>query len=92
MNNEHSYGTSVEQWHNRQVLKIDKHKYVKIAYHGFKPLPRDERLATYSNSNVRCCTQSLDFDWKATPFNGCLSEGEYATCRCASALTSRSLR
>lgn len=36
----------------RQVLKIDKHKYVKIAYHGFKPLSRQERLDTYSNSQV----------------------------------------
>jgi 5' nucleotidase family len=36
-----------------QVLKIDRHKYVKIAYHGFKPMSREDRLNTYSNSDVR---------------------------------------
>jgi 5' nucleotidase family len=36
-----------------QVLKIDRHKYVKIAYHGFKAMSREDRLNTYSNSDVR---------------------------------------
>ena len=35
-----------------QVLKIDRHKYVKIAYHGFKAMSREDRLNTYSNSDV----------------------------------------
>jgi HAD superfamily 5'-nucleotidase-like hydrolase len=32
------------------VLKVDRHKYVKLAYHGFRPLSRAERLATYANA------------------------------------------
>jgi len=35
------------------VLKLDRHKYVKLAYHGFRPLSREERLATYANALVR---------------------------------------
>ncbi len=35
------------------VLKIDRHKYVKIAYHGFRQLSREQRLSTYANSDVR---------------------------------------
>ncbi len=30
------------------ILKIDRHKYVKLAYHGFKKLNRAERLAVYN--------------------------------------------
>ncbi|KAA6422922.1 MAG: cytosolic purine 5-nucleotidase [Trebouxia sp. A1-2] len=33
------------------ILKIDRHKYVKIAYHGFRELSRAERRAIYSDSN-----------------------------------------
>lgn len=43
----------------KQVLKIDRHKYVKIAYHGFKPLSRQDRLDTYSNSAVRHGTAAI---------------------------------
>lgn len=25
------------------MLKVDRHKYVKIAYHGFSPLSAEER-------------------------------------------------
>jgi len=32
------------------VLKVDRHKYVKLAYHGFRPLSRAERLATYATA------------------------------------------
>ena len=35
------------------MLKVDRHKYVKIAYHGFRKLSREERLATYADSQVR---------------------------------------
>jgi 5' nucleotidase family len=30
------------------ILKIDRHKYVKIAYHGFRRLDRAERIAIYN--------------------------------------------
>ena len=35
------------------VLKVDRHKYVKLAYHGFKELPRAERLRLYNNSSLQ---------------------------------------
>ncbi len=38
------------------VLKLDRHKYVKLAYHGFQPLTREQRLATYANSLARAST------------------------------------
>lgn len=41
------------------ILKIDRHKYVKIAYHGFQELPREERRAIYSNTNVHLMPDSL---------------------------------
>uniref|UniRef100_A0A7S2P8U0 5'-nucleotidase n=1 Tax=Leptocylindrus danicus TaxID=163516 RepID=A0A7S2P8U0_9STRA len=31
-------------------LKIDRHKYCRLAYHGFTPIPSDERKITYSKS------------------------------------------
>jgi hypothetical protein len=34
------------------VLKMDRHKYVKLAFHGFQQLSRDDRLATYANTGV----------------------------------------
>ena len=30
------------------ILKVDRHKYVKVAMHGFKELSRDERVSTYN--------------------------------------------
>lgn len=35
------------------ILKIDRHKYCKLAYHGFKELSREERMETYNSSNER---------------------------------------
>lgn len=32
------------------VLKMDRHKYVKVAYHGFQEMSRDDRMATYCNT------------------------------------------
>ncbi|MEW5305391.1 MAG: hypothetical protein WDW36_007933 [Sanguina aurantia] len=33
------------------MLKVDRHKYVKIAYHGFSPLSAEERKGTYEHRN-----------------------------------------
>ena len=38
------------------MLKVDRHKYVKLAFHGFTPLSREQRLATYAESKVRLPT------------------------------------
>lgn len=35
------------------ILKMDRHKYVKVAYHGFHPLSREDRRATYSDTPSR---------------------------------------
>ncbi|WGL58963.1 HAD-IG family 5'-nucleotidase [Pigmentibacter sp. JX0631] len=34
------------------VLKMDRHRYVKVAYHGFKELTREERRKLYDVENV----------------------------------------
>ena len=34
------------------ILKIDRHRYVKLAYHGFKELTRDERRKLYDVENI----------------------------------------
>jgi len=39
------------------ILKVDRHKYVKLAYHGFAPLSADQRKSQYNASY-----QSLNFD------------------------------
>uniref|UniRef100_A0A7S3Z779 5'-nucleotidase n=1 Tax=Lotharella globosa TaxID=91324 RepID=A0A7S3Z779_9EUKA len=32
------------------ILKLDRHKYVKVAYHGFEKLSKEERMELYSNA------------------------------------------
>lgn len=39
------------------ILKIDRHKYVKLAYHGFSELSREERLSTYARTS-----EAFDYD------------------------------
>ena len=34
------------------ILKMDRHKYVKVAFHGFRKLSREERLNTYAHALV----------------------------------------
>jgi HAD superfamily 5'-nucleotidase-like hydrolase len=36
--------------HRGNTLKVDRHRYVKLAYHGFSPLPNDERKVRSSPS------------------------------------------
>ena len=33
------------------TLKVDRHKYVKLASHGFKPLPNEERKGIYNSTD-----------------------------------------
>ncbi|APJ02974.1 HAD-IG family 5'-nucleotidase [Silvanigrella aquatica] len=37
---------------NGNILKMDRHRYVKVAYHGFKELNREERRKLYDIENV----------------------------------------
>lgn len=39
--------------HRGNILKMDRHKYVKVAYHGFQKLSRGERERTYGLSRER---------------------------------------
>ncbi|KAK7360771.1 hypothetical protein VNO77_02784 [Canavalia gladiata] len=34
------------------ILKMDHHKYVKVAYHGFIGLSKEDRVSTYGNTSV----------------------------------------
>ncbi|XP_062159422.1 uncharacterized protein LOC133866795 isoform X2 [Alnus glutinosa] len=43
------------------ILKMDRHKYVKVAYHGFKELSKEEKLATYGNTLVRDAFDEPDY-------------------------------
>ncbi|XP_026449651.1 5'-nucleotidase domain-containing protein 4-like [Papaver somniferum] len=35
------------------ILKMDRHKYVKVAYHGFREMSKEEKMATYGNTLIR---------------------------------------
>ncbi|KAJ8772609.1 hypothetical protein K2173_027786 [Erythroxylum novogranatense] len=35
------------------ILKMDRHKYVKVAYHGFRELLKEEKVGTYGNTLIR---------------------------------------
>lgn len=32
---------------------MDRHKYVKVAYHGFRELSKEEKVATYGSTLIR---------------------------------------
>lgn len=51
------------------MLKIDRHKYVKVAYHGFRELTRAERRAVYSDTNERYEFDEPDFAMIDTLFS-----------------------
>ncbi|KAK7321757.1 hypothetical protein VNO77_32672 [Canavalia gladiata] len=34
------------------ILKMDRHKYVKVAYHGFQELSKEDKAGTYENTLV----------------------------------------
>lgn len=35
------------------ILKMDRHKYVKVAYHGFKEMSKEDKIGTYGNTLIR---------------------------------------
>lgn len=35
------------------ILKMDRHKYVKVAYHGFKELSKEDKMSTYGYTLIR---------------------------------------
>ncbi|KAL6982772.1 hypothetical protein U1Q18_016160 [Sarracenia purpurea var. burkii] len=43
------------------ILKMDRHKYVKVAYHGFRELSKEDKVATYGNSLIRDAFDEPDY-------------------------------
>ncbi|XP_022144231.1 5'-nucleotidase domain-containing protein 4 isoform X2 [Momordica charantia] len=43
------------------ILKMDRHKYVKVAYHGFKELSKEDKVGTYGNTLVRDSFDEPDY-------------------------------
>ncbi|KAI3969860.1 hypothetical protein MKX01_038328 [Papaver californicum] len=35
------------------ILKMDRHKYVKVAYHGSREMSKEEKMSTYGNTLIR---------------------------------------
>nr|CAB3498009.1 unnamed protein product [Digitaria exilis] len=43
------------------ILKMDRHKYVKVAYHGFKELSKEEKVASYGSTLIRDSFDEPDY-------------------------------
>ncbi|XP_074264060.1 uncharacterized protein LOC141586663 [Silene latifolia] len=43
------------------ILKMDRHKYVKVAYHGFREMSKEEKGETYGNTLTRDSFDEPDY-------------------------------
>ncbi|KAK7352333.1 hypothetical protein VNO80_17753 [Phaseolus coccineus] len=43
------------------ILKMDRHKYVKVAYHGFRELSKEDKVGTYGNTLLRDSFDEPDY-------------------------------
>ncbi|KAK1427307.1 hypothetical protein QVD17_15990 [Tagetes erecta] len=43
------------------ILKMDRHKYVKVAYHGFRLISKNEKVATYGSTFTRDAFDGPDY-------------------------------
>ncbi|AAG12692.1 cytosolic IMP-GMP specific 5'-nucleotidase, putative; 41097-37373 [Arabidopsis thaliana] len=43
------------------ILKMDRHKYVKVAYHGFRELSKEDKVEIYGSSLVRDSFDEPDY-------------------------------
>ncbi|KAI7734889.1 hypothetical protein M8C21_003976 [Ambrosia artemisiifolia] len=43
------------------ILKMDRHKYVKLAYHGFRLLSKDEKVAAYGKTFIKYAFDGPDY-------------------------------
>ncbi|XP_022772728.1 5'-nucleotidase domain-containing protein 4-like isoform X1 [Durio zibethinus] len=43
------------------ILKMDRHKYVKVAYHGFKELSKEDKVGTYGNTLIQDSFDEPDY-------------------------------
>jgi 5'-nucleotidase len=51
------------------VLKVDRHKYVKLAYHGFRQMTTCEKQAMYAQGTQRHSFDTDDFSTIDTLFS-----------------------
>ncbi|GKV29913.1 hypothetical protein SLEP1_g38786 [Rubroshorea leprosula] len=43
------------------TLKMDRHKYVKVAYHGFREMSKEDKVETYGNTLIRDAFDEPDY-------------------------------
>nr|GLL48846.1 5'-nucleotidase domain-containing protein 4-like isoform X1 [Ipomoea trifida] len=43
------------------ILKMDRHKYVKVAYHGFRQMSKGDKIATYGNTLIQDSFDEPDY-------------------------------
>ncbi|KAM7273059.1 hypothetical protein ACFE04_027723 [Oxalis oulophora] len=43
------------------ILKMDRHKYVKVAYHGFREMSKQDKVGTYGNTLIRDSFDEPDY-------------------------------
>ncbi|KAJ3670067.1 hypothetical protein LUZ60_010391 [Juncus effusus] len=43
------------------ILKMDRHKYVKVAYHGFREMSKEEKTTTYGSTLIRDSFDEPDY-------------------------------
>ncbi|RVX15309.1 Cytosolic purine 5'-nucleotidase [Vitis vinifera] len=43
------------------ILKMDRHKYVKVAYHGFREMSKEDKVGTYGNTLIRDSFDEPDY-------------------------------
>ncbi|XP_010254846.1 PREDICTED: 5'-nucleotidase domain-containing protein 4-like isoform X2 [Nelumbo nucifera] len=43
------------------ILKMDRHKYVKVAYHGFREMSKEDKIATYGNTLLQDSFDEPDY-------------------------------
>ncbi|CAI9786585.1 unnamed protein product [Fraxinus pennsylvanica] len=43
------------------ILKMDRHKYVKVAYHGFREMSKEDKVATYGSTLTRDSFDEPDY-------------------------------
>ncbi|XP_031261228.1 5'-nucleotidase domain-containing protein 4 isoform X3 [Pistacia vera] len=43
------------------ILKMDRHKYVKVAYHGFREMSKEDKVDAYGNTLIRDAFDEPDY-------------------------------
>ncbi|XP_042493669.1 5'-nucleotidase domain-containing protein 4-like isoform X2 [Macadamia integrifolia] len=43
------------------ILKMDRHKYVKVAYHGLREISKEDKIANYGNTLIRNSFDEPDY-------------------------------